>query len=63
MNSYWLLPLSSKLVPDEVIALMAAFSKAVDEGKFDNVNNTTEVILGRKPITVSAYLQQVYGSR
>ncbi|WP_153796245.1 SDR family oxidoreductase [Foetidibacter luteolus] len=50
-------------VPDEVIGLMAAFSKAADVGEFDNVNNVMEVILGRKCITLAAYLQQVYTSK
>jgi NAD(P)H dehydrogenase (quinone) len=55
--------LSSAGVPEEIVGLVAAFSKAAEEGEFDSVNNEMEAVLGRKPVTVAEYLHQVYGSK
>ncbi len=55
--------LSGAGVPAEIVGLMAGFSKAAEEGEFENVSNEMEAILGRKPVTVEAYLQSVYGSK
>jgi NAD(P)H dehydrogenase (quinone) len=55
--------LNAAHVPEEIIGLIAAFSKAAEEGEFENVTNEMEAVLGRKPVTVAAYLQQVYGGR
>ncbi|WP_462267971.1 SDR family oxidoreductase [Mucilaginibacter sp.] len=48
-------------VPEEIIQMSAGFAKAIEEGEFSNVNPALEEILGRKPVTVKAYLQGVYG--
>ncbi|MGZ3872910.1 MAG: SDR family oxidoreductase [Mucilaginibacter sp.] len=47
-------------VPQEYIGLFAGFSQAAKEGEFDNVTTNLETLLGRKPVTVYAYLQSVY---
>lgn len=52
--------LSKAGVPQEYIGLFAGFSQAAKEGEFDNVTTNLETILGRKPVTVYAYLQSVY---
>ena len=49
-------------VPAEYVGLFAGFSKAAEEGEFENVNNELETIIGKKPVTVKAYLQAVYGN-
>jgi len=48
-------------VPEEYIGLFAAFSKAIKEGEFTEVATNLEEILGRKPLTVAAFLKGVYG--
>lgn len=53
--------LTEKGVPAEYIGLFSSFNQAIAQGEFENVNNELELILGRKPITVAAYLQSVYG--
>jgi NAD(P)H dehydrogenase (quinone) len=47
-------------VPAEYIGLFAGFSQANAQGEFENVTNELETILGRKPVSVAAYLQSVY---
>jgi len=49
--------------PNEIVGLLAAFSRAAAEGEFENISNELETILGRKPVTVKAYLQSVYGGK
>ena len=49
-------------VPAEYIGLFAGFSKAAEEGEFENVTNELEAIIGKKPVSVKAYLQSVYGN-
>lgn len=53
--------LTEAKVPAEYIGLFAGFSQAIAQAEFDQVNNELETILGRKPVTVAAYLQSVYG--
>ncbi len=60
-NQEFTAALTNAGVPAEIIGLMAGFSNAADEGEFENVTHELETILGRKPITVAAYLQGVYG--
>jgi NAD(P)H dehydrogenase (quinone) len=48
-------------VPAEYVGLFASFSKAAAEGEFDHVTAELETLLGRKPVTVAAYVQSVYG--
>jgi NAD(P)H dehydrogenase (quinone) len=48
-------------VPVEYIGLFTGFSNAAKQGEFENVTANLETILGRKPVTVAAYLQTVYG--
>ncbi len=48
-------------VPAEYIGLFAGFSQAAKQGEFENVTNNLETLLGRKPASVKAYLQLVYG--
>lgn len=55
--------LSGAGVPDEIVGLVASFSKAAEEGEFANISNEMETVLGRKPVTVEAYLQSVYGRK
>jgi len=47
-------------VPAEYIGLFASFSQAGAQGEFSNVTHNLETILGRKPVTVAAYLSGVY---
>jgi len=53
--------LSGAGVPDEIVWIVAAFSQAAEAGEFANISNEMEAILGRKPVTVAAYLQGIYG--
>lgn len=48
-------------VPAQYVGLFASFSKAAAEGEFEQVTTELETLLGRKPVTVAAYLQSVYG--
>ncbi len=47
-------------VPAEYIGLFASFSQANSQGEFENVTTNLETILGRKPVSVAAYLNSVY---
>ncbi|WP_259070852.1 SDR family oxidoreductase [Mucilaginibacter sp. X4EP1] len=47
-------------VPAEYIGLFASFSQAGAQGEFENVTTNLEIILGRKPLTVAAFLSAVY---
>jgi NAD(P)H dehydrogenase (quinone) len=48
-------------VPALYIGMQVGFGKAIEAGEFDNVNGELEAILGRKPVTVEAYLRGFYG--
>jgi NAD(P)H dehydrogenase (quinone) len=47
-------------VPEMVIGMISGFSQAIAQGEFDFSNNDLEKILGRKPISLSSFLSEVY---
>ncbi len=49
-------------VPDQYIGLFAGFSEAARQGEFDHTDPTLEKLLGRKPVSLREYLQQVYAA-
>jgi NAD(P)H dehydrogenase (quinone) len=47
-------------VPNEVIGLFSGFAVAQAQGELDVVSHTLEELLGRKPTSVRAFLNQIY---
>lgn len=47
-------------VPAEYVGMFAGFAEAFKQGEFDLVNNVIETVVGRKPITVAQFLNEVY---
>lgn len=54
--------LSGAGVPMEYVGMFAGFAEAFKQGEFEETNHTIEELLGRKPVTIAAYLQKVYGA-
>lgn len=52
--------LSSYGVPAESIGIFSSFAIAQAEGELDKESTDLEKLLGRKPVSVKAFLQQVY---
>lgn len=52
--------LAEKGVPAEVAGMFAAFSQGIAQGEFDFPDATLEKLLGRKAVSVEAYLRGVY---
>jgi NAD(P)H dehydrogenase (quinone) len=46
-------------VPDSIIGLTAGFAIAQAQGELEEVGNDLENLLGRKPTTVRAFLNQI----
>lgn len=55
------MPQHKKAVPLEFIGMLGGFNQAIAQGEFGNVASDLEDILGRKPESVKAFLQKVYG--
>lgn len=49
-------------VPEEYIGLMSAFSVAISQGTFEANTSDIELLLGRNPESVKAFLTQAYGA-
>lgn len=47
-------------VPDEIITMMAIFSKAIEEGEFESYTNDLEMLIGRKPTVLKEFLKSIY---
>ncbi|HEY1046614.1 MAG TPA: SDR family oxidoreductase [Bacteroidia bacterium] len=47
-------------VPAEYIGMFSGFANAIADGEFDSDSKELENILGRKPVSAKAFLQQVY---
>lgn len=54
--------LTAANVPAAYIGLFAGFSGAIANNEFEVVTTALETLLGRKPVTVAAYLETVYKS-
>ncbi|MES2519264.1 MAG: SDR family oxidoreductase [Bacteroidota bacterium] len=52
--------LSAAGVPMEYVGMFAGFAEAFEQNEFDQTSNTIETLIGRKPLTIKAYLKQVY---
>lgn len=52
--------LSAAGVPMEYVGMFAGFAEAFKQNEFDQTSNTIETLIGRKPLTIKAYLKQVY---
>lgn len=52
--------LSDKGVPEEFITVLASFSEAAKQGEFDKTSSDIEHLIGRKPVSISDYLKQLY---
>lgn len=50
-------------VPAEFVALFASLAEGFKEGEFDETSKEIELLIGRKPISVAQFLQQVYGAK
>ena len=48
-------------VPAEYIGLFSGFSKAIEQGEFEETGSRLEQLIGRKPTTLKEYLSTVYG--
>lgn len=49
-------------VPGEVVGLLTGFNQGIAQGEFADTDATLERLIGRRPTSVKAYLQQVYES-
>lgn len=49
-------------VPGPYIAMFVGFAEAIQSGEFETANSDLEKLLGRKPLTLDAYLDQTYSS-
>jgi len=47
-------------VPEGFITLLAAFGEAIKRNEFDTPGTDLETLLGRKPLSLKAFFQQVY---
>ena len=45
------------------MALFASLAEGFKEGEFDETSKEIELLIGRKPISVAQFLQQVYGAK
>ena len=52
--------LASYGVPEDIIGMMLGFSLGIAAGEFNSESKDLEVLLGREPKTVAAFLKQVY---
>lgn len=51
-------------VPEQYIAMFAGFAEAIRLGEFDSATNSDlEILLGRKPTSLTEYLTSVYGKK
>ena len=50
-------------VPAEFVALFASLAEGFKEGEFDETSKEIETLIGREPISVAQFLQQVYGAK
>jgi len=48
-------------VPEGYIGMFAAFGEAVKRNEFDTSGTDLETLLGRKPVSLKAFFQKVYG--
>lgn len=55
--------LSSAGVPMEYVGMFAGFAEGFKQGEFDQTNSLIETLIGRKPLTVSQFLTQVYSPK
>ena len=49
-------------VPEMYVGFTAAFAEAIRRDEFDLPGTTLESLLGRKPMSLKAFLQTVYGT-
>ncbi len=54
--------LTNACVPADYVGLFAGFAEAIKQGEFATTHTDLETLLGRKPVTAAAYLQQVYSA-
>jgi len=47
-------------VPGEYVGMFVGFGAAIQQGEFHTDSSDLEKLLGRKPITLEAFLKQVY---
>lgn len=47
-------------VPAEYIGMFVGFAEAIKQGEFQSENSDLEKLLGRKPVSLSEFLKQVY---
>ncbi len=50
-------------VPDMFIGMQAGFGEAIRQGEFAATSNDLERLLGRKPVSVKAFLASIYATR
>ncbi len=50
-------------VPAEYVGMFGAFAEAIKQGEFETSKTDLEKLLGRKPVTLAQYLQQVYAAK
>jgi len=48
-------------VPEGFITLLAAFGEAIKRNEFDTPGTDLETLLGKKPVSLKAFFQKVYG--
>lgn len=52
--------LSNAGVTPAYIEMFAGFAEAINDGEFENTNNDLEILLGRKPTTIKAFLAESF---
>lgn len=55
--------LSGAGVPMEYVRIFSVFCEAIKQTEFDQTNNIIETLTGRKPVSITQFLQQVYTSK
>lgn len=55
--------LSSAGVPMEYVGMFAGFAESFKQNEFDKTSNTLETLTGKKPVSVSSFLKQVYATK
>lgn len=55
--------LSEAGLPAPIIQMTAGFAEAIKQNEFDETSDTLEKLIGHKPVSVKAYLQQVFASK
>jgi NAD(P)H dehydrogenase (quinone) len=61
-NAAYINTLTAAGVPAEYVGMFAGFAEAFRQGEFEKTGTTLESLIGRKPVSVSEFFEQVYSN-